>query len=202
MTYKDFISFLEKLDYRPKLLLHSCCGPCSTSVIEFLNKYFDLDIYYYNPNIYPEDEYVLRCNTQKSLLDNFPNIKLIEGNYEPLLYEKTVLGLEGEREGGKRCYLCIKLRMEKAAIYAKENGYDFFTTTLSVSPHKNSKMINEIGFDLEKKYDISYLYSDFKKRDGYKRSIELSKLYSLYRQDYCGCKYSKNMTKKVNIDLL
>ena len=200
-SYKDFLLFLEKLEKRPKLLLHSCCGPCSTSVLELLNKYFEVDVYYYNPNIYPEEEYILRKENQEKVINKLrKNINFIEGEYEPLVYEEKVFGLEEEKEGGLRCKECISLRMEKASIYAKENNYDFFTTTLSVSPHKNSKMINEIGCSLEEKYNIPYLYSDFKKKDGYKRSIELSKEFNIYRQDYCGCKYSKNLTKIVNND--
>ena len=190
-NYKDFEVFLKKLDYRPKLLLHSCCGPCSSSVLELLLNYFDVDVYYYNPNIYPVTEFVKRSNTQESLLKKLnSSTKFIEGEYDYNLYKKTVSGLENEKEGGLRCKKCINLRMEEACKYAKENGYDFFTTTLSVSPHKNSKMINEIGYTLENKYNIPYLYSDFKKKDGYKRSIILSKEFDLYRQDYCGCEYS------------
>ncbi len=190
-SYKEFEEFLEKLDYRPKLLLHSCCGPCSSSVLELLVKYFDVDIYYYNPNIYPESEFIKRSNAQKSLLKKLDsNIKFIEGKYDYSLFNDTISGLESEKEGGSRCRKCINLRMEEACRYAKDNGYEFFTTTLSVSPHKNSKMINEIGFSLEQKYNMPYIYSDFKKKDGYKRSIILSKEYDLYRQDYCGCQYS------------
>ena len=199
-SYKDFLLFLEKLGKRPKLLLHSCCGPCSTSVLELLNKYFEVDVYYYNPNIYPEEEYILRKENQEKVINKLEGINFIEGEYEPLVYEEKIFGLENEKEGGLRCKECISLRMEKASIYAKENNYDFFTTTLSVSPHKNSPMINEIGYSLEEKYNIPYLYSDFKKKDGYKRSIELSKEFNIYRQDYCGCKYSKNLTKIVNND--
>ncbi|MBQ6546998.1 MAG: epoxyqueuosine reductase QueH [Bacilli bacterium] len=190
-SYKEFESFLESLDYRPKLLLHSCCGPCSSSVLEFLTKYFDIDVLYYNPNIYPEEEFVKRKNEQEKLLKKLDkNIKFIEGNYNYDLYKEKVRGLEQEPEGGLRCKSCISLRMEETCRYAKEHGYDFFTTTLSVSPHKNSKMINEIGFSLEKEYNMPYLYSDFKKKEGYKRSIVLSKEYDLYRQDYCGCQFS------------
>lgn len=200
-SYKDFEFFLENLEKRPKLLLHSCCGPCSTSVLELLNNYFKVDVYYYNPNIYPEEEYILRKENQEKVIDKLRgNISFIEGEYEPLVFEEKIFGLENEKEGGLRCKKCIFLRMEKAAIYAKENKYDYFTTTLSVSPHKNSKMINEIGYSLEEKYNIPYLYSDFKKKDGYKRSIELSRKFNIYRQDYCGCKYSKNLTKIVNND--
>lgn len=190
-SYKEFENYLKTLTYRPKLLLHSCCGPCSSAVLELLTKYFDVDLYYYNPNIYPENEFIKRSNTQEELLKKLDsNIKFIKGEYDYQIFKKEAIGLEKEKEGGPRCRKCINLRMEEACKYAKENNYDFFTTTLSVSPHKNSKMINEIGYSLEKKYNIPYLYSDFKKKDGYKRSIVLSKEYKLYRQDYCGCEYS------------
>lgn len=198
-SYTEFINFLNSLDYRPKLLLHSCCGPCSTSVLELLSKYFDIDVYYYNPNIYPESEFIKRKNEQQRLLETL-GIKYIEGKYNYELFKKNVKGLEEEKEGGLRCKACISFRMENTALYAKENNYDFFTTTLSVSPYKNSKMINEIGFSLEKKYGVKYLYSDFKKNDGYKKSIELSKKYKLYRQNYCGCQYSLNYFKNINKD--
>ena len=190
-SYKEFEDFLKSLDTKSKLLLHSCCGPCSTSVLELLTKYFEVDVYFYNPNIYPKEEYDKRKNEQEKVLKITLGSDLVEGEYEPEYYDNIIKGLEEDKEGGHRCMKCIKMRMEKTCKYAKEHGYDFFTTTLSVSPHKNSKLINEIGYDLEKKYDIKYLYSDFKKKDGYKRSILLSKDYNLYRQDYCGCKYSK-----------
>ncbi len=190
-TYKDFEMFLSNLTYKPRLLLHSCCGPCSTSVLELLCKYFYVDVFYYNPNIYPEFEYKKRMKEQERLIDLLGNdICFIEGDYDTYKYYASVSGLEEEIEGGKRCYKCIELRMREACLYAKRNNYDFFTTTLSVSPHKNSKMINDIGNVLEKEYSMPYLYSDFKKRDGYKRSILLSSEYNLYRQNYCGCKYS------------
>ncbi len=196
-SYKEFEKYLETLKIRPKLLLHSCCGPCSSSVLELLVKYFDVDIYYYNPNIYPESEFIKRSNTQEKLLNQLNNkTKFIEGKYDYDLYKESVIGLEKEPEGGLRCKKCINLRMEQACKYAKEHNYDFFTTTLSVSPHKNSKMINEIGYSLQEKYNIPYLYSDFKKKEGYKRSIVLSKEYNLYRQDYCGCEYSLRNEKK------
>lgn len=196
-SYKEFRVFLDKLDYRPKLLLHSCCGPCSSSVLELLTKYFDIDLYYFNPNIYPEDEYIKRKDEQIKLLKKL-NIKLIPTDYDYSIYQKKIKGLENESEGGLRCKECIKYRMEEAFKYAKDNSYEYVTTTLSVSPHKNSKMINEIGYELEDKYKVKYLFSDFKKQDGYKRSIELSKKYNLYRQNYCGCQYSLNVLKKVN----
>ena len=192
-SYKEFEEYLNSLNTRPKLLLHSCCGPCSSSVLELLTKYFDIDVLYYNPNIYPEKEFIKRKEEQEKLLKKLgKNINFIVGKYNYNLYKETIKGLENELEGGSRCKVCINMRMEEAAKYAKENGYDFFTTTLSVSPHKNSKMINEIGYNLQDKYNIPYLYSDFKKKDGYKRSIILSKEYDLYRQDYCGCEYSLN----------
>ncbi len=192
-SYKEFEEYLNSLNTRPKLLLHSCCGPCSSSVLELLTKYFDIDVLYYNPNIYPESEFIKRKEEQEKLLKKLgKNINFIEGKYDYNLYKETIKGLENEVEGGPRCKVCINMRMEETAKYAKEKGYDFFTTTLSVSPHKNSKMINEIGYDLQDKYNIPYLYSDFKKKDGYKRSIILSKEYDLYRQDYCGCEYSLN----------
>ncbi len=188
-NYTEFEQFLTDLKERPKLLLHSCCAPCSTAVLERLLPYFDISVYFYNPNIYPEEEYIKRKNEEIKLLKEL-DIKYIDTNYENELFKKEIAGLEQEKEGGKRCKECIKMRLQKSAIYAKENDFDFFTTTLSISPHKNSKLINEIGYELEKKYNISYLYSDFKKKDGFKRSIDLSNKYNLYRQNYCGCQYS------------
>ncbi|MGM9879620.1 MAG: epoxyqueuosine reductase QueH [Bacilli bacterium] len=190
-NYSEFEEYLKTLKEKPKLLLHSCCAPCSTSVLELLTKYFKVDIYYYNPNIYPESEYLKRKNEQKRLINLLKeDINFIETEYDNNNFDLLTRGLETEKEGGLRCNKCISFRMENACRYAKEHNYDFFTTTLSVSPHKNSKMINEIGYNLEKKYSMPYLYSDFKKKDGYKKSIFLSKEYNLYRQNYCGCKYS------------
>ena len=192
-NYKEFKEFLNDIPQnkeKPTLLIHSCCGPCSSHVLALLNQYFQITIFYYNPNIYPLDEYVRREEEQERLISYFSDVGFIRGLYDSDKYFSIVDGLESEREGGRRCYKCISMRMEEACKYAKENGYDFFTTTLSVSPHKNSRMINEIGYALEKEYNVSYLYSDFKKKDGYKRSIFLSNKYNLYRQDYCGCKYS------------
>ena len=195
MNYqKELEKIIEKLDLnsRPKLLLHACCGPCSSYVVEYLSKYFDITIYYYNPNIYPKEEYTRRLNELKKFMGIFNNnIKIIEEIYNEEDYNSAVKNLEHLGEKSIRCYNCYEFRMDKAAKYAKENNYDYFTTTLSISPHKNSKWINEIGSILEQKYNIKYLYSDFKKKEGYKRSLELSKEYNLYRQDYCGCKYSK-----------
>lgn len=184
---------INSLTYKPKLLLHSCCAPCSTYVLSYLNNYFDITIYYYNPNIHPEEEYIKRLNEQVKLVNEvYKNkINIIKEIYAPSDYFNKIKGHENDKEGGERCHICYKIRMEKCAKYAKENGYDYFTTTLSVSPYKNAKVLNEIGKSLEEKYNIKYLYADFKKKDGYKTSIILSKKYNLYRQDYCGCVYSK-----------
>jgi hypothetical protein len=184
---------VENLDYVPKLLLHSCCAPCSSRCIEFLSDYFDITVLYYNPNISPEEEYKKRKEEQIRFLKEFPSknkldILDVEYNYNDFL--NIAKGLENVKEGGARCFKCYKLRLEKTAILAKQNNFDYFATTLTVSPYKNSKVLNEIGALLEEKYNIPYLYSDFKKKEGYKRSIELAKKYNLYRQDYCGCIYS------------
>lgn len=187
---EEIISNLEK---RPKLLLHACCGVCSSSVIERLYPYFDITILYYNPNIYPESEYQKRLETQKQLLEKLNyDIELLEYGY--LSEEFVVTGLENEKEGGKRCSKCFYIRLEKTAQIAKEKGFDYFTTTLSVSPYKDSEKLNKIGKILSEKYNLPYLYSDFKKKEGYKRSNELAYKFELYRQHYCGCLYSLNET--------
>ena len=190
---------LEKIiegnkDKIPSLLLHSCCGPCSSYVLEYLSKYFNITVYYYNPNMDTEDEFIKRLNEQIKVINKLPSInkiKLIEGKYTPEYYLNYIKGLENELEGGNRCHKCYNLRLEETAKLAKELNFDYFCTTLTVSPYKNAKVINELGKNLENKYNISYLYSDFKKKEGYKRSIELSKEYDLYRQDYCGCVFSR-----------
>lgn len=186
-------SILKEIDSPKKLFLHSCCGPCSSYVIEYLSNYFEITIYYYNPNISEKTEFNKRLEEQKRIVRELPTkykVDVIEGNFDNDRYEEIIKGLENEPEGGSRCYKCYKLRMEETAKMAKKLGYDYFTTTLSISPYKNANWINEIGEELEKEYDIKYLYADFKKKNGYKRSIELSRIYNLYRQDYCGCKYS------------
>lgn len=186
---------INNLNGKKKLLLHSCCAPCSTSCIERLTKYFDITILYYNPNIEPKEEYEKRKKYQIELIKKFNSVNklnYIDCDYDNNIYHEKVKGLENEKEGGARCNVCYFLRMEKTALLAKKLGYDFFATTLTVSPYKHSKTINEIGKILEEKYNINYLYSDFKKENGYKRSIELAKEYELYRQDYCGCLYAKN----------
>ena len=185
---------INKLDYIPKLLLHSCCAPCSSACIEKLTKYFDITILYYNPNIEPYDEYLKRKEEEIRFIKEYKNINkldIIDCDYDNELYHKTISGLENEKEGGPRCHKCYKLRMEYTAKKAIELGYNYFATTLTLSPLKNAQVLNTIGYELEKKYDIKYLPSDFKKKEGYKRSIELSKEYNLYRQNYCGCIYSK-----------
>ena len=178
----------------PRVLLHSCCAPCSSYVIEYLSKYFYLTILYYNPNISPREEYEKRKLEQIRLINSMDTkyrVDIMDVDYDNDLYEKLIGGLEDEPERGKRCSVCFNLRLGKTASIAHDNNYDYFATTLTLSPYKNASLINEIGFALEKKYQIPYLASDFKKKNGYKRSIELSHEYNLYRQNYCGCKYSK-----------
>ena len=185
---------LNSLSEKKRLLLHSCCGPCSSSVISYLTKYFDITILYYNPNIFPYDEYLKRKEEQIKLINEIAKVNcvdIMDCDYDNECYEKLINGLENEPERGKRCRVCYLMRLEKTAKLAKENDYDYFCTTLSVSPYKNSKWINEFGKILENKYDVKWLYSDFKKKDGYKTSILLSNKYNLYRQNYCGCIYSK-----------
>ena len=182
---------IDKLDYKPKLLLHSCCAPCSSYVITYLYDYFDITILYYNPNIYPYEEYKKRKDEQIRLISNFKGVKIIDCDYDNDIYNEIIKGLENEPERGSRCTKCFYLRLDKTGEIAKKNNFEYFGTTLTVSPYKNAKLLNEIGEDISKKYDIKWLYSDFKKNDGYKKSIELSKKYDLYRQDYCGCIYSK-----------
>ena len=195
----EIIEQLQFQDTKPTLLLHACCAPCSSYVLEYLHKYFDITIYYYNPNIYPENEYMRRMNELKKFLNETKyNIKLIEEKYIPDEYYNAVKGLEKLGEKSERCYKCYEFRMKKSCIYAKNNNFDYFTTTLSISPYKNSIWINEIGKKLSDEYGIKYLYSDFKKKNGYKRSLELSRKYNLYRQDYCGCVYSKEQRNLVN----
>lgn len=185
---------IKELKFVPKLLLHSCCAPCSSAVITKLKDYFDITVIYYNPNIEPYEEYIKRKEEQKrliTLLDSKNKIDFIDCDYDNNKYHELVRGHEEDPERGSRCYICYSQRMEYTAKKAKENNYDFFGTTLSVSPYKISRWINEIGYDLSNKYNVRYLPSDFKKKDGYKKSIELSKKYNLYRQNYCGCIYSQ-----------
>ncbi|MDD6878710.1 MAG: epoxyqueuosine reductase QueH [bacterium] len=198
MNYqKELEKIIEKvklLDYVPTLLLHSCCAPCSSYVLEYLSNYFKITIFYYNPNIYPQEEFNKRVEEQIRLINELPvknKVSFIKGKYDNGKYEQMIKGLEQEKEGSSRCFICYRLRLEETAKIAKKNNFDFFTTTLSISPYKNSSKLNEIGYELQKIYNVNYLFADFKKNNGYKRSIELSKIYNLYRQDYCGCIYSK-----------
>ena len=177
-----------------RMLLHTCCAPCSTTTIERLSKDYDITVLYYNPNIYPEEEYIKRKNEQiryiEILNNRGGNIKMIDCDYDCQSFEKAIVGLESEPEGGKRCSVCFALRLDYVGKKAKELGYDIFTTSLTISPHKNAKVINEIGKSIGKKYDIEYLECDLKKQNGYLRSIQICKENCIYRQRYCGCKYS------------
>lgn len=178
----------------PSLLLHACCAPCSSYVLEYLSQYFYITLFYYNPNIAPQEEYTRRVEEVKHLLNQLPQkypVTLIEGRYEPERFYAAVKGHEQDSEGGERCFACYRLRLEEAAQAAKKLGCDYFTTTLSISPLKNAQKLNEIGAELSKSYGVAYLFSDFKKREGYKRSIVLSKEYGLYRQNFCGCVFSR-----------
>ncbi len=178
----------------PKLLLHSCCAPCSSYCLNYLAEFFEITVFYYNPNIAPEEEYQNRVKEQIRLIHEMPArhpVSFAEGKYDTGRFYEMASGLEEEPEGGIRCGGCYRLRQREAAAYAKENGFDYFTTTLSVSPRKDAQKLNEIGLQLAAEYQIPYLVSDFKKKDGYLKSIQLSKKYHLYRQNYCGCVFSK-----------
>lgn len=183
---------------KKKLLLHSCCAPCSSYVLEYLNDVFDITILFYNPNIYPPEEFFKRAEEQKKLV-GLMNIdcKVDVLDFDDKKFYDAVRGLEHIREGGERCFACYKLRLERAARYASENGFDYFCTTLSISPLKNAEKLNEIGGELADVYGVKYLFSDFKKKNGYKRSTELSQEFGLYRQNYCGCVFSKNERQSI-----
>lgn len=201
MNNRNYQKELEKIIERnqnesrvPRLLLHSCCAPCSSYVLEYLSRYFDITVFYYNPNISPREEYEKRVLEQRRLIENLPverRITFVAGEYEPERFYEMAKGLETEPEGGRRCFGCYRLRLTEAARLAKEGGYDYFTTTLTISPLKNAGKLNEIGEELAAIYEVEHLPSDFKKKNGYKRSVELSGEYGLYRQDYCGCVFSK-----------
>ena len=187
------ISEISEKNITPTLLLHSCCAPCSSYVLTYLAEYFKITVFYYNPNIYPESEYAYRVNEVKRLIEELSvknKISFIEGEYNPDLFFETVKGLENEKEGGERCFKCYDMRIKEASEIAKKNGFDYYTTTLSISPHKNAEKLNEIG---EKYADENtrHLPSDFKKKNGFKESVRLSEKYNLYRQNYCGCVFSK-----------
>lgn len=191
---KQLDSIIENLQNAPTLLLHSCCAPCSSHCIEYLSKYFNITVLYYNPNIYPEAEYEKRKAEQKRLISEMKTkypVNMLDCDFESDKFYSAVKGLENCREGGERCFVCYRLRLEKTALETKNNGFDYFTTTLTISPLKNAQKINEIGGQLSSEYGVKFLPSDFKKREGYKRSIELSREYGLYRQNYCGCVFSR-----------
>lgn len=184
---------------KPRLLLHACCAPCSSYVLEYLAEYFDITIFFFNPNISPKSEYDFREAELIRLITEMPlpgNIKLVAGEYRPEDFYKMAEGLEALAEGGERCKRCYRMRLKETAEYAKKNGFDYFTTTLSISPYKNAEWLNSIGKELGDELGIEYLFSDFKKKNGYKRSCELSNIYGLYRQDYCGCEFSKKAKEK------
>ena len=185
---------LENIEEGTKLLLHACCAPCSSAVLERLANFFEITIYYYNPNITDENEYKKRVEELRKLISKIKpkyEVSILEGEYEPEKFFEMSKGLEDQPERGKRCYYCYEMRIKDTARVAEKYNYPYFTTTLSLSPHKNADWINEIGKRIEEDLNTTFLYSDFKKENGYKRSIELSKIYDLYRQDYCGCIYSK-----------
>jgi len=181
----------------PSLFLHSCCAPCSSYCLEYLTEYFSITVFYYNPNIFPAEEYDDRIHEQERLIKELNEkgvknkIRLVCGEYRPEVFYEAVKGLEKEPEGGERCTKCFELRLYESARLAKEGGFDYFTTTLTISPLKDAERLNRIGEEAGSKFGIAFLNSDFKKKNGYRRSIELSKEHSLYRQDYCGCVYSR-----------
>ena len=182
--------------HTPRLLLHSCCAPCSSYVLEYLSNYFEITDFFYNPNITSEEEYRHRADELQRLIDRMPHkypVTFVEGPYDKAVFFEAVKGLENEPEGGERCFACYELRLREAAKLAAAGGYDYFTTTLSISPLKNAEKLNEIGERLSAEYGVKHLPSDFKKRGGYQRSIELSREYELYRQNYCGCVFSRRI---------
>lgn len=192
---EDTLQKISDSNTVPKLLLHSCCAPCSSYCLMVLAEYFEVTVFYYNPNIYPEEEYHMRAEEQQRFIREFPTrypVSFVEGAYDTKAFYEMAKGLEQVPEGGERCFKCYEMRLRQTAELAKAKGFDYFTTTLSISPLKNAQKLNEIGGMLEQEYGISYLYSDFKKKEGYKKSTEISKEYEMYRQDYCGCVYSRN----------
>ncbi len=194
LVLDSIIDDIIKSNLCPSLLMHSCCAPCSSYCLSYLAEYFSITVLYYNPNISPEEEYSKRVHEQIRLIKELPaknKISFVEGKYEPLKFFKMAEGMENMPEGGERCFKCYEMRQREAATYASLNNFDYFTTTLSVSPHKNAQMLNEIGLKLQQEYGVKYLVSDFKKRGGYQKSIQYSKEYCLYRQNYCGCIFSK-----------
>ncbi len=197
------IEEIKKSGKKPSLLLHACCAPCSSYVLEYLSEYFNITLYYYNPNISPEAEFEKRIAELARLTKEMPikdEVHIIRGKYDSERFFDMAKGMEDMPEGGERCFKCYRLRLSETAKAAKEGGFDYFTTTLSISPHKNAQALNAIGAELGEKFGVKYLFSDFKKRNGYKRSCELSEIYSLYRQNYCGCVYSKALSESRDIN--
>lgn len=194
---KELSEILSR-NIKPRLLMQSCCAPCSSYVLEYIAKYFDLTLFFFNPNISPENEFKVRLEELKKFVNRagYDDVKINVPEYDSSEFFSAVRGMEDFPEGGERCRVCYELRLRKTAEVAKNGGYEYFCTTLSISPHKNAMWINEIGLSLEKEYGVKWLYSDFKKKNGYKRSIELSREYELYRQNYCGCIYSKLEAEK------
>lgn len=191
---KQLDKLIEQLDYTPRLLLHSCCAPCSSYCIEYLSQFFSITILYYNPNISPREEFEKRAAEQQRLVSEMQlknPVSVVVDNYDPNEFYSAVKGFEHIPEGGERCFICYRLRLERAAEYAAQHDFDYFCSTLSISPLKNAAKLNEIGAELSEIYNARNLPSDFKKRGGYLRSIQLSKQYGLYRQNYCGCVFSK-----------
>lgn len=195
-NYKDFKEYLLSLESRPKLLLHACCGPCSTHTIALLNQYFDITVYYDNSNIDTLEEFNKRLEELKKVIEQFDDVKLVISEYKPDTFYEVVKGLENLGEFSNRCYKCMELRMKNTYNYAVKNNFDFYTTTLSISPYKNSDWINEIGYRLAESGNVEFLYSNFKKEEGYKNSIKMSIDLNLYRQHYCGCIFSNNELKE------
>lgn len=199
---KELDKLIEKLEQSkevPRLFLHSCCAPCSSYVLEYLSQYFEITVFYFNPNIAPEEEYRKRVEEQRRLIEQLPAVYPIqfeEGRYVPEEFYSRVRGLEKEPEGGARCRVCFELRLEEAARLASESGYDYYTTTLSISPLKNAQVLAQVAVEMGEKWGVRWLPSDFKKKEGYKRSIQLSAEYDLYRQNYCGCVFSRRMAEK------
>lgn len=193
------LGLISRESAKPRLLLHICCAPCSSYVLEYLSEFFRITLFFYNPNITSADEYNYRIDEAKRLISEMPlagKVDFIAGRYDTSEFFEIAKGLENMPEGGERCFRCYELRLRETADYAKKNGFDYFTTTLSISPYKNAEKLNSIGSFLADEYGVKYLFSDFKKKNGYKRSIELSEIYNLYRQDFCGCVYSEMEIKR------
>lgn len=196
---KRLDEIIENLQGTPRLLMQCCCAPCSSYCVEYLSKYFEITVLFYNPNIYPTEEYDHRKSELKRLISEMKTknpVKMLDCDFESEKFYQMAKGMENCREGGERCFKCYDLRLSKTAQTARKNGFDYFTTTLTISPLKNAQKINEIGNKLAEEYGVAFLPSDFKKRNGYKRSIELSREYGLYRQNYCGCVYSRPQKKE------